>query len=118
MTQPTTAALLREAAKLIRARAGNCSPWPWIIEVDVPSGRAELFDANHERMYSTRDDADLRAADAEHIRMWHPGVALAVADWLEAVEENFVQEQRDWVETSTERAALALAQLVLGESEQ
>lgn len=70
-----SAEVLREAAALMRARAEAATPSPWQIR--------------HGQYVTTNSippaliGCDERP-DAEHIASWHPAVALAVADWLDA----------------------------------
>jgi hypothetical protein len=76
MTDATPAEELRTAAKAMRERAKPCDQGSWIA---VPSSALAT---------ARVDGADwtvCRAHDNEavHIASWHPGVALAVADWLD-----------------------------------
>ena len=108
----TEAETLRRAAALMRERAEAATPGPWsnrrgpgehIVRHD--SG-APLANTN------TR-------ADRRHIASWHPVVALAVADWMEAlvraVERSGVAHYPE--PASIHDAALAVARAYLGESE-
>jgi hypothetical protein len=77
-----TAELLREAAALMRERAEAATPGPWM--------RAEPWDravgqVDGPWVAETTALGQATAANAEHIASWHPAVALAVADWLDAV---------------------------------
>lgn len=69
--------LLRRAAALMRERAEAATPGPW-------SNRR----GPGEHVVRHDSGAPLAAtntrADRRHIASWHPLVALAVADWLEA----------------------------------
>ena len=78
-----SAEILRRAARLMRERAEAAdkdtfsrSPWSATIFDD---GRAWLKPA-HISMHGYPNTA-------EHIASWHPAVALAAADWLEASAE-------------------------------
>ena len=90
-----SAEALRRAAALMRERAEAATPGRW--------EHVEAFHASFV-CFPARDDLDTVAAtkilradnrpgrrkdkrDAAHIASWHPAVALAVADWLEAVAE-------------------------------
>jgi len=68
---------LRRAAALMRERALPATPGPWVA--DGLEGTLSAPDGGvlHVQMWSD--------ADAEHIASWHPSVALAVADLLDAV---------------------------------
>jgi hypothetical protein len=71
---------LRQTARDIREKANAATPGPWIqdewsvIEEGYESEVAHL-------------DGHFRVADKNgpHIAAWHPDVALAAADWLDAV---------------------------------
>lgn len=77
-----SAEILRRAASLMRERAtaAPVRPGPWekefsdVIRTDVPLGAPGYLIAEVATV-----------PEAEHIASWHPAVALAVADWLEAV---------------------------------
>jgi hypothetical protein len=88
-----SAGLLRQAASLMRERAEAATPSPWArgIEFAAPSevwheGDAEtLMVCDTADAYSAENrPGELALEDAEHIASWHPAVALAVADWLDA----------------------------------
>jgi hypothetical protein len=92
----TPAEELRTAAKLIRERAEAVSSpdWPgkpWQVtecsEHGCPcivyQGDYKPFDEPQVPGIQYVADAE-SPADAEHIASWHPLVALAVADWLDA----------------------------------
>lgn len=73
-----TAAKLRAAASLMRERATSC---------------ADGWDRKHtpqtwHETYWVDGDYD---QDAPHIASWHPVVALAVADWLDLMADDFDQ---------------------------
>lgn len=71
-----SADLLRRAASTMRERA-----------------EAAQASANGEPWYPASEMHDLigggsrNTADAQHIASWHPAVALAVADWLDATAD-------------------------------
>ena len=79
---------LREAAKVLRERAGAATPGPWEAAQDhlthsvgadvrsVPSGGYAAADCCGYQGASTNEDA-------AYIATMHPGVALALADWLD-----------------------------------
>lgn len=96
-----SADVLREAARLIRARAEavgddwySAKAWATTAPMNLPIERA----------------------DAEHIASWHPDVALAVADWLddEADDAERFQAQTRAPRLMVPRRALAVARAYLG----
>lgn len=101
----------RAAAKLMRDRASQAagySPGPWV------SDSAEFGELS---VITTADVPEWRVARcltsaAEHIAGMHPGVALAVADWLDEVAADRHSSLPEWVEA----AALAIARAYLGET--
>lgn len=113
-----SADLLRRAAKGMRERAEAATVRsPWIRQdyedhtpcVGTPELLGAVADCGEEE-------------DAEHIASWHPAVALAVADWLDAEaavwtassmqpEPGTVIERREW--SSLDQAA-AVARAYLG----
>jgi hypothetical protein len=88
----TAVAELRAAADKIRARAEVATPGPWkadhreypeivyggerlatnVISGSRWNGEASIFENND---------------DAYHIALWHPGIALLVAAWLDQVAD-------------------------------
>lgn len=100
-----SAELLRRAASLMRERATHpdmsTSPWSASPHGDV------------------HDDGSLWVCDtqsgeaAEHIASWHPAVALAVVDWLNAYAERM--EVLGHAIGSNQGHALAVARAYLGE---
>lgn len=93
-----SAELLREAAALMRTRAG--------VATDGGHGWRVADHAGANEVWADRDTAGWDAFmvattatrlnpnpgvkghdDAAHIASWHPAVALAVADWLDGVAE-------------------------------
>ena len=86
-----SAETLRRAAALMRERAEAATPGPWTANVLGSEG----YDVRSEhvpekRLHRVRvsrhgwEDWDTDRANAEHVASWHPAVALAVADWLDA----------------------------------
>ena len=73
---------LRRAAKLMRDRAALVPPAPW-------------FSAIHD--VTTHNGLDVIASSgltvrAQYVASWHPGVAGAVAEWLELTGERATEE--------------------------
>ena len=83
---------LRKAAALMRERAEAATPGPWVyayesvtVEVDGCTCGTQGGPWGHESGCGLElPHVEASAPDAEHIASWHPAVALAVADWLDA----------------------------------
>ena len=86
-----SAETLRRAASLMRERAEaaekvHASPW-------FPMGAKSVAYPMTKRMSGTvadtfpRGGSKMQADTTAHIASWHPAVALAVADWLDAQAE-------------------------------
>lgn len=67
---------LRKAALLMRLRAGDATPGPWLAVNGGVEGAGTVFQDS----YALRDDV-------VYIASWHPAVALAVAAWLVEIAE-------------------------------
>lgn len=72
---------LRQAAALIRATAGKATPGPW---VDLYDGdRIVCADGKDgDFVYVVDEPLVSNPANGKHIALWHPGVAVIVADQL------------------------------------
>lgn len=72
-----SAEYLRETARMMRGRAQDATSGPW--------SRAGVEGMGFAVHRGEHDTVALHASgpDARHIAAWHPGVALAVADWLD-----------------------------------
>lgn len=89
-----SAELLREAARLMRERAGKATPGPWLANVLGSEGYAVTKDRDlsgppRRRIRVARcghEDWDTDKHNAEHIASWHPAVSLDVADLLKHVD--------------------------------
>lgn len=85
MMAESVADTLRRASSLMRERANAVPVGPWEAKMIHPS-----MDGHHQyRIGNRRAPAVLPSVlmprhDAEHVASWHPVVALAVADWLDA----------------------------------
>jgi hypothetical protein len=132
MPDPSPADLLGAAAKLLRDRATAVPSdrWghrPWHVEEcsDPAMGECPCIVAQGERAHwSEAQDPPMQyVADAETaeyatwIALMHPGVGLALADWLEAIvgemtaadgTEYAYEEYASWT------AALTVARQILG----
>jgi hypothetical protein len=107
-----SAAILREAATLMRALASEppvpAGPWETefsdVIRTDVPFG---------EPGYLLAECATI--PEAKHIASWHPAVAVAVAGLLEEHADGWDAGQYD---VSQDDHALAVAHTYLAEVDQ
>lgn len=99
-----SAELLREAAALMRERAGKaCASaddgWQVRLGWQVVGNGARVADVHTSQGHSS----------AEHIASWHPAVALSVATWLEGVAKTW------WAGDQVEEMdALTVARAYLG----
>lgn len=83
---------IRRAAALMRERADAATPGPWLgvmgkfKDADWPCVIAAQGDPKDTRTWlmGAGNGVANPEADAAHSGSWHPLVALAVADWLEA----------------------------------
>ena len=92
---------LREAAKVLRERAEAATPGPW-----VQNGNNGIHTRVGACVATTAQHNDgRRKADAVYLHTMHPGVGLALADWL---DDDFMHQHGP-----TEHA-IALADLILG----
>ena len=103
-----SADVLRRAAALMRERAEGATPGPW--ERDGGWAFAAPAPESWEGPYLIGETYGTRN-DAEHITSWHPAVALAVADLLDAHAETYdgadlrdggrySLEQDDWADAA------------------
>ena len=80
------AATMRRAAALMRERAGGCEQrsWHWNAPGTKRYPQFVRSDGNVALIAETFIDPAHRPYETEHIASWHPLVAAAVADWLDA----------------------------------
>jgi hypothetical protein len=86
---------IRRAAALMRERAQAAMPGPWwsfTKYIAAPVGKCTCAGpfpdgTPHEPHCGLEPFAEADPPSAEHIASWHPAVALAVADWLDAAAE-------------------------------
>lgn len=107
----TAVAELRAAADKIRARAEVATPGPWKADhreypERIYGGPTEsdavVSGSRWNGEASVFDNSD----DAYHIALWHPGIALLVAAWLDQVAD---VHQEGFREASGPALALARA---------
>lgn len=106
-----SAELLREAAALMRERAEaarDSAPRQW----DGGAWLERDADWYEPHALSSRRVASVQ--DSGHIASWHPAVALAVADWLEAEAEGHDVDTYDVSNCCRMPHALAVARAYLG----
>jgi hypothetical protein len=120
------AAELRQAALLMRERAEKAERGPWFTAEH--HGRDIADEGWSDLRVTAAADAppvaiayltgitepDLANENAVHIASWHPGAALAVADWLDAEAER--AEVTGFSLHSLGPGALAVARAYLGEN--
>ena len=113
-----SAELLRRAAALMRERAEAATPGPWRTDVlsDVVADHDDVsWDVADVSVLCPWPSAT-EHGNAAHIASWHPTVALAVADLLDAVA--LVADHYPPIEVrpqSVANYALAVARAYLGE---
>ena len=103
---------IRRAAELMRRRAHDATPGPWEMHAD----QAARWSVRQVHEYEHRPLADeFDPGDAKHIASWHPGVALAVADWLDHEAETATTIGTNYVDVEVAFGnALAVARAYLG----
>lgn len=88
--------LIRRAAALMRERAEGATEGPWRIYSDPGCDALVVLDQYGMGVQSSTTldiiayDGQIYSRDAAHIASWHPVVALAVADWLDAESASHV----------------------------
>lgn len=87
-----SAAVLREAAALMRERAEAARAGRWAADGDEVVARWSLGDVDVATCRGSIDEGN--EINAEHIASWDPAVALAVADWLDAEAACLLSMQR------------------------
>ena len=111
MTNQTPADELRAAAEKLRALADAATPGPWEQTGIGDYGWTVTTPGTH---VAETDDSDRGRADADWIAAMHPGVGLALADWLDLAATEY-DPAADVQETDRSHdAALAVARAVLG----
>ena len=115
---------LREAAGLMRRRAQAAIEGPWEAIHDEDTGDVSVRPVDDDpdfyiEVASTTQWPDHldRSPTGDHIASWHPAVALAVADWLEATASGLSPERMSLSENGPyAQGALAVARAYLGKS--
>jgi hypothetical protein len=137
VTAPTVAAELRAAAEKIRATAQAAEPGPWIVgpnwggrENRVYVKATDAFDwvgtvhggvrpepdvFTSERTViacQTANKGSLANANAAHIAMWHPAVAMVIAGWLFAVAIDEESDAETYHRIKERTTALEIARMI------
>lgn len=117
----TPAALLTTAAQRLReaATADYVTPGPWYVHEAYGFLRVDNDRDKTRGAWTVKTGADLAEENrgiAEYIALMHPGVALALADWLEHfAKTQFDPEASVQVTDQSHEMALAVAWQILGE---
>lgn len=117
-----SAETLRRAAALMRERAEAATPGPWRVGSEGSEGsrvNPRTGDKREDSRWIASVNGRVQPEDgrnAEHIASWHPVVALAVADWLDAVAA-IIEEHGGFfdIEGMGDASTLAVARTYLGE---
>lgn len=114
----TPADLITAAAKHIREAANSASPAPWLTTNENTPWLADktvfgqsMHMANRISQVCSTDYGQNRLPDAAYIALMHPGVAVAVADWL-------VDATDGGIDGECNPYALAVARAVLSQDGQ
>ena len=104
-----SAARLREAAKVLRERAEAATPGPWRGEYSGKTGPVVMNAESHNALDHVAKCSHFRPhSDAAYIATMHPGVGLALADWLDTEAEDF-----PYIDPERSQAVL-ITNLILG----
>jgi hypothetical protein len=119
----SAAAELRKAAETLRALATAATHEPWTHYPDMwvdgtPVHRIGSNAAGSDVGITPREDVHNGLADAAYIATMHPGVGLALADWLDRAAEKRARGEEllgtDRFRTSEDSEPIALARLING----
>lgn len=115
-----SADVLRRAASLMRERAnGARSNNPWMVDSDRPNVVLDPDKPNNDWDGLTvcevplADDGLVDFPTVEHIASWHPAVAHAVADWLDAYADQWSEAPE--VSLPEDSLSLTVARAYIGE---
>lgn len=104
----TAVETLREAARLMRERADAATDGPWV------SDDRSVWQVSDDATVVVNAYVDENDLDMPHIASWHPLVAFAVADWLDAEVEGAFGS--DFLLNERSCPALDVARAYLGET--
>lgn len=105
-----SAAILRRAASVLRERAANATSGPWAPMRSGAVAGTMQGSKIMETVAHTFPGGNGPKHNAHYIALMHPGVGLALADWLD-----FEAKWLDGRPRYTEGLAIAVARAVLGE---
>lgn len=117
----TTPDRLREAARVLRERAEAATPGPWtfkdpFISASTPDGEDCVVTAADDGAGAM--GGIVYVPDGRYIATMHPGVTLAVAEWLDLVAEVFPGSgSQTWDELAEAFPFLRVADAILGGAE-
>lgn len=121
MSDLSPSEILTAAAKLLREQAGNAqhiSPAPWTVDREGAYGTGVVLAKDGATIIADRSCDDHEdAIDLPYIALVHPGVGLALADWLEATAlDPDLEREHDGCDRQicASAAALAVARQLLG----
>lgn len=108
---------LRTAAAKIRARAEVATEGPW--RVDHPEYPEKIYGGSHEHIgvvagsrwggeANVFDNND----DAYHIALWHPGIALVIAELIDDAADAWNEASSTAYEATARAHALVLARAI------
>lgn len=92
MTIQVTAADLRAVAADMREKANAATPGPWEADGQRIAWVFRNLSNTVARTPGPNEPlptASASLANAQHMAAWHPGVALAVADWLDKCADRY-----------------------------
>lgn len=101
---------LARAAQELRERAEAANEGPWSVD----RGWGEGYSVWAQGFNLGGGHGDLVKSDAAYIALMHPGLGLALADWLDNVSEQHAR----WYDDGLTRDALRVADVVLGGEDQ
>ena len=115
--------LLRRAEKMLREQAKAATPGPWMRSTDYVESNDDcpIVGADDKYLCVSPDDGvrgGHSAGDADYIVTMHPGVGLALADWLGLTARDIERAYGLAAFTTSSRRslpALVLARLIVGE---
>jgi hypothetical protein len=106
-----SADVLRQAATILRERAEGATPGPWFLDAAGATGvytEARVSETSQDVALPVIHPGGLDGTD-RYIATMHPGVGLALADWLDA-EATVCCDDND----KPRVRALAVARLIVG----
>ncbi|HEY9494614.1 MAG TPA: hypothetical protein VIR15_07160 [Intrasporangium sp.] len=113
-----TADTLRRAAEVLRALSNGSTEGPWLVGHEVDGAYAErrtVVRAQGLRVVTVGQTRQHHHREAEanvaFIATMHPGVGLALADWLQLEADRL-----GWLENYATPQALTVARAILGEA--